>query len=497
MKRIRTLIVKTFWIIGGGALNALIWCGVLVGVPFRQKPSFIIQWLVIGGPAVVLFIACGCSIVGWCDRRRLVVGFALLLAPLMYLAWDSSVGDVDLLIPSMAFVLIGIPAAIGTEIGVRVRRRWTGWHGRAVALVCAAVLALCIPGAWWLCGRVSASYATWRINHTDVSALRADVSTLKQTRVVPVLEMPLQPGTNLLWCATWQLAWNQLAARVSGPLHMRDEDAAVALLNQHIHTAMGIEPGSYLTMSGRVGDGVAEQFAQQLRAQFVSSAPPAPAGVSLPHDALAVYTYLAVNLRFAQPFERLKQPLKFGGSDVRAFGIDADTADLESARQRAAQIIVCDHPSREEFVIELKTSSDQHHLYVAMVPPLATLHATITSVMVRIRHNVPAAPQSGTALTVPVMDFDLVRRYDELTGRPLQVDHPDLNGVPIAVAEQRIRFKLDEYGAQLTSFAFVGTLGRPPSFTFRKPFLVLLTYQDSTEPYFAVWVDNAELLARF
>ncbi len=48
---------------------------------------------------------------------------------------------------------------------------------------------------------------------TPVS-FRGDSTGLKQTVVVSTLDEPIPEGKNAVWCATFQMAWNRLAADV-------------------------------------------------------------------------------------------------------------------------------------------------------------------------------------------------------------------------------------------------------------------------------------------
>jgi len=67
------------------------------------------------------------------------------------------------------------------------------------------------------------------------------------------------------------------------------------------------------------------------------------------------------------------------------------------------------------------------------------------------------------------------------------------------LALQNIRFRLDERGAILKSEAAMAAClpNEPRQFIFDKPFLILLERHDAAQPYFALWVDNPELLAPF
>jgi hypothetical protein len=68
-------------------------------------------------------------------------------------------------------------------------------------------------------------------------------------------------------------------------------------------------------------------------------------------------------------------------------------------------------------------------------------------------------------------------------------------------ALQTIKFEMNEKGVELKSEAHIafggGREGEPPRkhiMIFHQPFLVLLERTGARMPYFALWVDNPELL---
>jgi hypothetical protein len=70
-------------------------------------------------------------------------------------------------------------------------------------------------------------------------------------------------------------------------------------------------------------------------------------------------------------------------------------------------------------------------------------------------------------------------------------------GEPVAIAAQQTRFRLDERGAVLKSEAVAAAARVDADLIFDKPFLVMIQRTDAREPYFALWVANAELLVPF
>jgi hypothetical protein len=91
--------------------------------------------------------------------------------------------------------------------------------------------------------------------------------------------------------------------------------------------------------------------------------------------------------------------------------------------------------------------------------------------------------------------FDITHSYNELIGRFFI--NKNFEEYFITEAVQSIRFKLDEKGALLKSESRIGGAPispRPKFLIFDKPFLLVMKEKKGTYPYFAVWIDNAELM---
>ena len=107
-------------------------------------------------------------------------------------------------------------------------------------------------------------------------------------------------------------------------------------------------------------------------------------------------------------------------------------------------------------------------------------------------------------LVIPRLSANIDREFSELLGRHL--GNPGWTGFYMAAARQIVKFQLDESGAVLESeadAAFVSEFGddepkkkpKPRRFIFDKPFLVILQQRNATQPYFAAWIANEELLS--
>jgi hypothetical protein len=229
-------------------------------------------------------------------------------------------------------------------------------------------------------------------------------------------------------------------------------------------------------LNERLQTAIAETFGPDAGLRLLGDLDGVPAGLP------GAYAALKRLLAFEYAFTRFETPFTFEGQRVESFGIKQYLEEQQDEVRMAGQILVHDFVSREDFVIELKTTSTADRLLLACVAPAKTLAATVAAVHERATGRRASNLDEGLDLRIPVVDFDVVRDYSELL---------DLGFV---IARQRTRFRLDERGARLKSEALNAFFATPEQPVFSSPFLVLLERRGATNPYFALWVGNAELL---
>ena len=306
---------------------------------------------------------------------------------------------------------------------------------------------------------------------------------------------------NVLWCGTFQLAWNEACALVGGDLHFSPESPLVADLNKKTFTTNDLDAASYVALAGFVKDGIHEKIHRALVQKFRGSAVPGlipqKTPLTRPQDIVA-YAYLFKNLEFEVPFERLPEPLNFRGQTVSAFGMGAFT---NGHAQMASQVMILDYAGPDDFVIELKTKSADERLILAKLQPKTTLAETIEVAESRSATAQPTAALPGDELAIPKFNFDVIRNYDELEGAALATHNPNVaTDLFLNSAMQDIRFQMDERGVRLKSESHLefGCAQRPGpthSMIFDKPFLLLLKRSNVGHAYFAMWISNGEFFA--
>ncbi len=401
------------------------------------------------------------------------------------------------------FVMGGPGIAVGGHLAPRAK---SSMRHRILYLTVIAALYGLIIGPW-LYRYAVAGITSARAGIAGIAQLNANITDLKRTVIVPTLDTPLSAGTNMIWCGTMQLAWNELCALVGEDVHMENEDPIVGQLSKRDVSAKNLDENTYLLAALPADSSSLSALRKRVSTKFSGAVSPEliPAADTLPRNSIMLYAALFVNMPFDWAFDRLKHPLKFGGGDVAAFGIDGDgdLGDRRRVRSVRSQVKVIDFNGNDDFVIELKTKKSNHQLILSKLRPELTLESTVRSVLTRMTVTQPESSFWFNRLIVPVADYDLAHCYPELVGRPLCVKTPLFDKMPIVAANQNIRFKLDERGAVLKSEALIGvkTASKspkgPPDLIFDKPFLVLLKCTTSDKPYFAMWVDNPEILVKF
>ena len=327
--------------------------------------------------------------------------------------------------------------------------------------------------------------------------LKADSKELEQTIITPHMEIEVNGDKNILYCLAFQLAWNELKDNmIKEDILLKDEPPCVAHLNKALSSKEDVSEKDYVAMAGFGKDRIIEKINSALKEKFGNQAPQVLEKLS-PEDIM-VYAYLYKNLKFKYVFESLESPIEFESngqiSHVRAFGIRRFSRS-EEHENIAKQVSVIDYRDDDDFIIILTSESFEDEIILAKITPASTLLKTIQAVEKRIDEAEPDEMRNRDTLQIPKFNFDITHSYDELIGKFFMAR--DFEDYFINEALQNIRFRLDEKGALLKSEARIRgkpISPRPKFLIFDKPFLLYMKEKNGVYPYFAVWIDNAELM---
>jgi len=338
-------------------------------------------------------------------------------------------------------------------------------------------------------------------------------NALKRTVVVPTLDTPAPDGKSAIWCSTFGLAWRRMATDVfREPLRVSGADEVAGRLNRLTDPEADLPRNTYYAAAGRVADGIVERIRRGMKAQFPRAAPPDLGAASrLNPNSLVCYSYLEAGLRFDKPYMEYDEPLVFHNADgaavpVTSFGLREKDVDA-SYRDLRSQVEVlyssADRPGRQpsEFALDLCRTSRDVQVIVALVPRRATLAESVAYVE-KQRRDVGSpvlGPRLGSddTLRVPNLSWRLDHHFRELEGHGL-MNGAAVGGATIIDASQTIAFHLDRSGAGVESESrMLAIASIPVNYVFDRPFLIYLKKRGAEHPFFAMWVDNAELLSKW
>jgi hypothetical protein len=82
---------------------------------------------------------------------------------------------------------------------------------------------------------LSATFRSKNKTHDEIAeqpVFKAKADDLNNTIVTPNIEQEMAAGSNILWCSTFQLAWNEFCDFAGGPIQMESPPSIVPILNK-------------------------------------------------------------------------------------------------------------------------------------------------------------------------------------------------------------------------------------------------------------------------
>jgi len=331
---------------------------------------------------------------------------------------------------------------------------------------------------------------------------RGTLTNLKLTVVTPVLDTKIEINKNFIYCSTFQMAWNKACKDVvKENIEIEGSPEYVAKLNKNINQPPNVSNNSYLAMAGFGKDGIVDKINEALMNKFsghVQDLKIKPRDIDI-----VAYSYLYKNLPFENEFERLENPIDFKFEDksipVKAFGIKEFDPNKHKLLADQVEILYYNNQknSKPEFIIKLVTKSKNDELIISTIPIKETLEKTYENIIQLSEFNEHKKLVPGAIMKIPLIDFDIIHTYKELSNKKLK--NTKYSEYFISDATQGIKFKLNEKGAELESFSFfmmTGSSGPRYKLIVDSPFIIFLKDKNFDMPYFMAYISNDELLVR-
>jgi hypothetical protein len=390
----------------------------------------------------------------------------------------------------------------------------TSQETRAHKLRIAAIIVGLAVVAAVLWAKGFSRYFVQRIEYSlKTETFSGNSDSLMQTIIVPTLDSLCAKNKNVIWCSSFQLAWNRMKDDVIGaPVEVVGAQELAARLNTAEQSDADLEAKSFYAAAGRVEEGIISKVRKDMSAKSPSHSVPDFNDIAGISRAILAYSYLTANVPFKYPYRQAQGKFSFTDSqgvktDVGAFGVWGIESSYKKMREQVEILYLREdlqatNPELQmkEFVIDLCRHSEPYQVVVALVEPKETLAQTLGYI-----HDQTANFKEEKnyqrerflnfvdVLIVPEMLWEIEHHFTELIGKIVTNANP---AMPITEARQGIKFKLDRYGAALESESNIAVSALPRYFHFNRPFLIYMKKRDREQPFFVMWVDNAELLNR-
>ncbi len=186
---------------------------------------------------------------------------------------------------------------------------------------CGAIFSIIISFVAVMVVFFSTSLGNYLIQHLEYSKVTQTFSgksdSLERTVIVPTLDCPCPEGKNVIWCSSFQLAWNRMKDDVIGePVEVIGAEELAVRLNTAEQSAADMEADSFYAAAGRVKEGIVDEIQKGMSAKFPSHSVPDFNDIAGIPDGILSYSYLTANVPFKYPFRQVKREFTFTDSQA-------------------------------------------------------------------------------------------------------------------------------------------------------------------------------------
>ncbi len=313
-----------------------------------------------------------------------------------------------------------------------------------------------------------------------------------KTRIEPYIQAEINKDNNTIYCASFQIAWNNLCDSIIKKDIVLDK-APQYLKYLNSNDSKGIIDSKHLLVrTGLSNPKIIQEINAELQYRFNKS-------FSLPYEIgetdMVTFSFFSKQIDFYSPlndeFDK-DEILRFKNKKVDFFGLKYGWANPTYKKQ----LRIHDYKSDDDFIFQIATKDNKDEIYFAKVEPKETLEKTYNYVMDRVRLDSISYLEELDQVRIPYINLKSTKHFTEIEGKRLL--NKGFDTYLFRQAVQLIDFNLTEKGISLESLAYgdayecIATAQK--KLIFDEPFLLIIKQQDSDKPYFLMWISNTELM---
>ena len=337
--------------------------------------------------------------------------------------------------------------------------------------------------------------ATFILSGVTYATIKIIENVKGKAKITPTYTSKLSStDTNKVWCGTFNLVWNDFMNDVigrkiefeDGPSELADE------LNKQSFTANELNPNSYFKTHGVATFDLKSQIENGIKQKFNENSQLIDRIDWNDSNGYVLYAMLKKEFNFLEPFSTAIVSLKFNNSEtrVKCFGVDSSNNPIASKN-----VEVLFYNSEDDFAIKLKTKEGEEVILYKTTGENKTFEENYQEIKKQqSNYSGKTTFEKDDMLRIPFIKVDDEINYDELCGKEIKNSK-----YYIKQALQTIDFELNNVGGSVKSEAVIDATTKALTENARKmifdsDFILYLKEENKEQPYFALKVDNTDVL---
>ena len=300
---------------------------------------------------------------------------------------------------------------------------------------------------------------------------------------------------NKVWCGTFNLVWNDFMNDVvKGNVEFRDGESELANeLNKQSFKVDQLSENSYFKIHGQaMGEDLKNKIQNGIKQKFNEDSNLIDRIDWNDSNGYVLYAMLKKEFNFLEPFSTAMGSMTFNNSEprIKCFGVDSSNNPIASKN-----VEVLFYNSEDDFAIKLNTKEGEEVILYKTTGENKSFEENYKEIKKQqINYSGKNTFEENDILRIPFIKVNDEINYDELCGREIKNSN-----YYIKQALQTIDFELNNVGGSVKSEALIDATQKAWTEKSRKmifdsDFILYLKEESKEQPYFALKVDNTDIL---
>lgn len=317
-----------------------------------------------------------------------------------------------------------------------------------------------------------------------------------KAEIIPTYTSKLSTmDSNKVWVGTFNLVWNDFMNDVvKGKVEFEDGESELANeLNKQSFKANQLSENSYFKIHGQaMGGDLKNKIKNGIKQKFNEDSKLIDRIDWNDSNGYVLYAMLKKEFEFLEPFSTAMGSMKFNNSEtrVKCFGVDSSNKP-----EASKNVEILFYNSEDDFAIKLKTKEGEEVILYKTTGENKSFEENYKEIKKQqINYSGKNTFEENDILRIPFIKVNDEINYDELCGREIKNSN-----YYIKQALQTIDFELNNVGGSVKSEAVIDATNKawtekPRKMIFDSDFILYLKEESKEQPYFALKVDNTDVL---